>query len=34
MINILVFDEEMSKLESLVRRVAEAGVDALIMQVR
>ena len=32
-INILVFDEEMEKLEKLVRRVAAAGVDALIMQV-
>ena len=31
-INILVFDEEMEKLEKLVRRVAAAGVDALIMQ--
>lgn len=31
-INILVFDEEMEKLEKLVRRVASAGVDALIMQ--
>ena len=31
-INILVFDEEMSKLEPLVRRIALAGVDALIMQ--
>lgn len=31
-INILVFDEEMEKLETLVRRVASAGVDALIMQ--
>lgn len=31
-INILVFDEEMEKLEKLVRRVAASGVDALIMQ--
>jgi len=31
-INILVFDEEMSKLEPLVRQIALAGVDALIMQ--
>jgi hypothetical protein len=31
-INILVFDEEMEKLEVLVRQVAAAGVDALIMQ--
>jgi putative protease len=31
-INILVFDEEMVKLEKLVKRVAQAGVDALIMQ--
>ena len=31
-INILVFDEEMGKLEPLVRQIALAGVDALIMQ--
>ena len=31
-VNILVFDEEMEKLEKLVRRVAASGVDALIMQ--
>ena len=31
-VNILVFDEEMMKLEPLIRRLASAGVDALIMQ--
>ena len=31
-VNILVFDEEMARLEPLVRRIAAAGVDALIMQ--
>ena len=31
-INVLVFDEEMEKLEEVVRKVAAAGVDALIMQ--
>ena len=31
-VNILVFDEEMARLEPLIRRVAAAGVDALIMQ--
>ena len=31
-VNILVFDEEMSRLEPLIRRIAAAGVDALIMQ--
>lgn len=31
-VNILVFDEEMEKLEPLILRLAHAGVDALIMQ--
>ncbi len=31
-LNILVFEEELPALEPLVRRVAEAGIDALIVQ--
>lgn len=31
-VNILVFDEELSKLEEVVKQLAAAGVDALIMQ--
>lgn len=31
-VNVLVFDEEMSKLEELIKKLAIAGVDALIMQ--
>ena len=31
-INILVFEEEMDKLQKLLVRIAKAGVDALIMQ--
>lgn len=32
-LNVLVFDEELPELEALVRVVAAAGVDALIVQV-
>lgn len=31
-INVLVFDEELESLENLVRKIAKAGVDALICQ--
>ena len=31
--NILVFDVEFPKLEKVIRAMAKAGVDALIMQV-
>ena len=31
-VNVLVFDEELAKLEDLIKRLALAGVDALIMQ--
>jgi len=31
-INVLVFDEELENLETLVRKIARAGVDALICQ--
>lgn len=31
-VNVLVFDEEMEKLETLIRRIAASGIDALIMQ--
>ena len=31
-VNILVFDEEVDRLRNLIPKIAEAGVDALIMQ--
>ena len=31
-LNVLVFDEEMKKLSSLIPKIALSGVDALIMQ--
>ena len=31
--NVLVFDEELSSVEQRVRTIAEAGVDAVIVQV-
>ena len=32
-LNVLVFDEELSRLEARVRQIAAAGVDAVIVQV-
>lgn len=32
-LNVLVFDEELQRMEQRVRQVAEAGVDAVIVQV-
>jgi len=32
-LNVLVFDEELRRLEQRVRQIAEAGVDAVIVQV-
>lgn len=31
--NVLVFDEEMAAVEARVRQMAQAGVDAVIVQV-
>ena len=31
-VNVLVFDEEMQRLEDVIKKLAKAGVDALIMQ--
>jgi collagenase-like PrtC family protease len=32
-LNVLVFDEELQRMEERVRQVAQAGVDAVIVQV-
>lgn len=32
-LNVLVFDEELERLEERVRQIAAAGVDAVIVQV-
>jgi collagenase-like PrtC family protease len=32
-VNILVFDRELSRLEQRIRQIAQAGVDAVIVQV-